>query len=269
MYRTLAGIVSWTVMWSSSVNAGPVDIGSLSGFALFGGAAISDTGTSRVTGDVGISPGSAVSGFLPGAITGALHFNDGATLKALSDWDSAAAQLDALPCGTQLTGQDLGGMTLSAGVYCFASSAQLTGTLTLAAGPDPAAQFVFKIGTALTTASNAAVVFSGNASGNRLFWQAGTSATLGTGTHFAGNILADASVGLDSGATLIDGRALARIGAVTLDDNRIAIPVAVPDAVPEPAAWSLMTAGFGFAGMHIRRRRGLGSTRAQRQDIRC
>lgn len=254
MYRNLMGVVGLTILWSGCAKAGPVDIGSLSGFAVFAGATITDTGTSIVTGDVGLSPGSAITGFALGAITGVVHVNDNATLQAVTDWGTAATAIKALPCSVQLTGQDLGGMTLTAGVYCFTSSAQLTGKLTLTAGADPAAQFIFKIGSALTTTSNAAIVFTGGASVDQLLWLTGTSTTLGTGTQFAGSILADASISLNTGASLIGGRALAHTGAVTLDGNRIAVP-AIPDAVPEPAAWALMMTGFACTGLRFRRRR--------------
>ena len=120
-----------------------------------------------------------------------------------------------------LTGQNLGGLTLTPGVYSFSSSAQLTGTLTLDAQGDPNALFVFQIGSTLTTASNSSVVFINGGQGNNTFWQVGSSATLGTGTAFTGNILALASITLTTGANIRCGRALARNGAVTQDHNNI------------------------------------------------
>src|SRR4029077_13531918 len=120
-----------------------------------------------------------------------------------------------------LTGQDLGGKTLLPGVYCFSNSAQLTGTLTLDAQGDPNAVFLFKIGSTLTTASAASVLLINSASNCGVFWQVGTSATLGTGTALQGTIAALSSITLNTGASL-NGRALARNGAVTLDDNNVA-----------------------------------------------
>ena len=125
-----------------------------------------------------------------------------------------------------MTGQDLGGLTLTPGVYCFSSSAQLTGTLTLDAQGNPNAVFIFKIGSTLTTASNSSVVVI-NTGGNssiacNVFWQVGSSATLGTGTSFAGNILALTSITLNTGAN-VSGRVLARNGAVTLDTNNVTV----------------------------------------------
>jgi type VI secretion system secreted protein VgrG len=126
-------------------------------------------------------------------------------------------------CGTNLTSLDLGGMTLAPGVYCFNSSAALTGSVTLDAQGNANAVFVFQIGSTLTTASNAAVVLSGGALAQNVYWQVGSSATLGTGTNFRGNLVALQSITLNSGATLT-GRALARNAAVTLDANAVALP---------------------------------------------
>ena len=119
-----------------------------------------------------------------------------------------------------MTGQDLGGKTLTAGVYCFSSSAQLTGVLTLDAQGSANAVFIFKIGSTLTTASGSSVVLINGGSLCNVFWQVGSSATLGTTTAFGGNILALTSITLTTGATVI-GRTLARNGAVTLDSNTV------------------------------------------------
>ena len=144
-----------------------------------------------------------------------------------------------------LTGQDLGGLTLSPGVYFFATSAQLTGTLTLDNLGDPLAEFVFQIGTTLTTASNSSVVTinGGALPGSTVFWQVGSSATLGTNTAFEGHILALTSITLTTGATILDGSALARNGAVTLDTNTII------NAVPEPATLTLALLGGALLGV--------------------
>ena len=128
----------------------------------------------------------------------------------------------AQACNTNLTGQDLGGQTLTPGVYCFDSSAQLTGPnlLTLNFQGDADAVFIFQIGSTLTTASNSAVVFLNGGSSCNVFWQVGSSATLGTGTAFKGNILALTSITVNTGATM-SGSALARNGAVTMISNTI------------------------------------------------
>jgi hypothetical protein len=204
-------------------------LGQAGGFGVLGGSALTNTGPSVVFGDVGLSPGTAVSGFPPGIHSGILHVADAVALQAKSDlvtaYDVAAGQaFDA-----DLTDQDLGGMVLGAGVYRFSSSAQLTGTLTLDAAGDPDAVFIFQIGSTLTTASNAAVEIINGGSGCNVFWQVGSSATLGTTTRFIGNILALTSITLNTGAQ-VAGRLLARNGAVTLDDNTVAACGSAPGA---------------------------------------
>ena len=160
-----------------------------------------------------------------------------------------------------LTGLNLGGLTLTPGVYFFSSSAQLTGTLTLDAQGDPNALFVFQIGSTLTTASNSSVVFINGGQGNNTFWQVGSSATLGTDTAFTGNILALTSITLNTGANINCGRALARNGAVTLDTNIVSIGPCVNGpgpgaAVPEPSTFILLATGvISTAGLLRRRRR--------------
>ncbi|HEV2642267.1 MAG TPA: ice-binding family protein, partial [Candidatus Elarobacter sp.] len=125
----------------------------------------------------------------------------------------------ALPSTVDLTGQDLGGMTLTPGVYSFSSSAQLTGNLFLNFLGNPNANFVFQIGSTLTTASGSSVSALNGAGGDGLFWQIGSSATLGSGTFFAGNIIANQSITLNTGASIICGRAIALNGAVTMNAN--------------------------------------------------
>ena len=170
-----------------------------------------------------------------------------------------------------MTGTDLGGLTLTPGVYCFSTSAQLTGPLTLNALGDPNAVWVFRIGSTLTTASGSSVVFSGGV-GNAcaVQWRVGSSATLGTTTSFVGNILAQASITLNNGASLV-GRALARTGAVTLDANNVAAftacgagsgaggvpppfpPPGVP-TLPEIGEWALLVVLLG-SGVYLVSRR--------------
>ncbi len=131
--------------------------------------------------------------------------------------------LAGMACNTDLTGQDLGGLTLTPGVYCFSSSAQLTGNLTLDAQGNSQALFVFQIGSTLTTATNASVVVINGGQDCNVSWQVGSSATLGTATAFVGNILALTSITLNTTAS-VSGRVLARNGAVTLDNNAITVP---------------------------------------------
>ena len=195
-------------------------LGSAQSFAVLGGSTVTNTGASTITGDLGVSPGAAVTGFPPGlVVSGTIHAADAVALAAQNSVTTAYNSLASQACTQDLTGQDLGGLTLTAGVYCFTSSAQLTGALTLNAQGNANAVFIFKIGSTLTTASNATVAVINGGSRCNVFWQVGSSATLGTTTSFAGNILALTSITLNTGAAVINGRALARNGAVTLDTN--------------------------------------------------
>lgn len=210
-------------------------LGSARSFAVLGGSTVTNTGPSVVTGDLGVSPGAAVTGFPPGIVNGTIHAADAVALRAQSDVVIAYNSLAGRACDFNLTGQDLGGMTLIPGVYCFSSSAQLTGMLTLDAQGDSGALFIFQIGSTLTTASGSSVQMIGGSPCNVL-WQVGSSATIGTTTTFVGNILALTSISLNTGAS-VNGRALARNGAVTMDTNTISnaacITVDVPTSTPD------------------------------------
>jgi type VI secretion system secreted protein VgrG len=197
-------------------------LGTAANFGVLGGSTVTNTGSSVIAGDLGVSPGTAVTGFPPGIVTppGTIHSADAAAAQAQSDLTTAYVAIAGTPTTTDLTGQDLGGLTLTPGVYGFTTSAQLTGALTLNAQGNPNAVFIFKIGSTLTTASNSSVVFINSASSCNVFWQVGSSATLGTTTAFGGNILALTSITLNTGAN-VSGRLLARNGAVTLDSNNV------------------------------------------------
>ncbi len=213
-----------------NATAQEVNLGTANNFAVLAGSTVTDTGSTVINGgNVGVSPGTAITGFLPATITppDTPHAGAGVALQAQNDLTTAYnAAAGLAPTGT-LTGQNLGGLTLTPGVYFFSSSAQLTGTLTLNDQGNSDAVFVFQIGSTLTTASDSSVVTINDpaAPGISVFWQVGSSATLGTGTAFEGNILADASITATTGAT-VDGRLLAENGAVTLDANTIWAPPA-------------------------------------------
>ena len=218
------------------------NLGTADNFAVLAGSTVTNTGPTVITGDLGVSPGTAVTGFPPGIVNGAQHKADAVALKAKTDlvtgYNDAAGQTPFV----DKTGQDLGGQNLTPGVYRFSSSAQLTGKLTLNGQGNSNAVFIFQIGSTLTTASNSSVVLMNGASPCSIWWQIGSSATLGTGTQFQGNLLALTSISLTTGANILPGRALARNGAVTLDTNRITkpancvatSPVASPSAHPKP-----------------------------------
>lgn len=222
-------------------------LGSAQGFAVLGGSAVTNTGPTVLTGSLGVSPGSAITGFPPGLVTGgAIHAGDAVAQQARADVIAAYNLLAALAPTTVLTGTDLGGLTLTPGVYSFSSSAFLTGTLTLDALGDPDARFVFQTGSTLITATDSSVVTINAADPCDVYWQVGSSATLGTGTDFLGNILALTSITLTTDATLLDGRALAINGAVTLDSNLITAA-----CIPAPASTPLL----GLCALTATRRR--------------
>jgi hypothetical protein len=249
----LAGVVTGSCRMSDSPNSqanGALDqtvLGTAQSFAVLGGSTVTNTGATVVAGNLGVAPGLAVTGFPPGLVTGGtIHAGDAVALQAQSDTTAAYNTLAGQAVTMDLTGQDLGGLTLTAGVYHFASSAQLTGTLTLDAQGDPAASFVFQIGTTLTTASNASVLVLDGGDDCNVFWQVGSSATVGTTTLFKGNILALASITLTTGATL-SGRALARNAAVTMDTNVISAALCGMGSGPGPGP----DAGVGSADADV------------------
>jgi hypothetical protein len=202
--------------------AAQISLGTAQNFGVLGGSAVTNTGPSTVNGNVGVSPGTSVTGFPPGVVIGGtIHSNDAVAVQAQNDLTTAYNSIAATPCTVDLTGQNLGGLTLTPGVYCFSSSAQLTGALVLDAQGNPNALFLFKIGSTLTTSSGASVrVINGGTPCNHVFWQVGSSATIGTASSFAGDILALTSITLTTGAST-SGRTLARNGAVTLDTNNV------------------------------------------------
>jgi ice-binding like protein len=196
-------------------------LGTAANFAAVAATTITNTGPTKVTGDLGISPGTAITGFPPGIVTGTIHAGDAVAATAAADAETAYDTAAAEPC-EQTLAANLGGVTLSPGVYCFSSpGVSLTGTLTLDAGGNPNAAWVIKTDTTLTTASNSAVVLINGATpcnNNNITWKVGSSATLGSATSFIGNILASASVTLNTGATST-GSMYGNTGAVSLDTN--------------------------------------------------
>jgi hypothetical protein len=239
----LAGLVGW----QAQAGADFATLGTAQNYAVLGGAGVTNTGFSVLNGDLGVSPGSALTGFPPGIVNGTTHQTDAAAAQAQSDLTTAYNNLWSLAPTVDLTGQDLGGLTLTPGVYFFSSSAQLTGNLTLNALSDPDALFVFQIGSTLTTASNSSVTVINAPSETfcEKYFVVGSSATLGTDTDFEGSILALTSITLNHDADIVRGRALARNGAVTLDDNTISTGPCAPLApVPEPGTLVLLSSAL-------------------------
>jgi Ice-binding-like len=198
-------------------------LGTALNFTVLAGSAITNTGPSVITGNLGLSPGTASSltGFPPGTVTGAQHTGtDAVGLQAKNDLITAYTDAASAKTTSDLTGKDLGGKNLTPGVYTFSSSAQLTGPLTLSGK----GVFIFRIGSTLTTASSSTVLLRNGAQACSVWWQVGSSATLGSATQFQGNLMALTSITMVTGANILTGRALARNGALTLDTNRITPP---------------------------------------------
>jgi uncharacterized repeat protein (TIGR01451 family) len=213
---------------------GTVPLGTAGQFAVLGGQAVTNTGSTVVNGDLGISPGNSVTGFPPGVVNGVMHVADAVAANAQSDLVIAYNDAAGRAPDANLSGQDLGGMVLTAGVYKYDVAAQLTGTVTLDAQGDSNAVFIFQIGSTLTTATNASVSLVNGAQACHVFWQIGSSATLGTTTTFAGSILALTSITANTGTT-VEGRLLARNGAVTADTNTINRAVCAGATIPDTA----------------------------------
>ncbi len=238
MTRALSAVAAFAVVASQllackpsiSTSRSAAVLATAESFAVLGGSTVTNTGPTTIVGDVGISPGLAVTGFPPAMVTGgAIHAGDAVALQAQGDLTRAYNTLAGQSCSRDLTGQDLGGLTLTPGVYCFSSSAQLTGALTLDAQGDASSVFVFQIRSTLTTAGNASVLVKNGARSCNAFWQVGSSATLGTGTQFVGSILALTSISLTTGVQVF-GRALARNGAVTMDTNHLDVGACADEA---------------------------------------
>lgn len=199
-----------------------VQLGAASSLAILAGSAISNTGATTVTGDMGLSPGSSVGGFPPGVLVGTLHINDAIATQAKLDLTAAyndAAGRTATDIVT-LSG-NLGGLTLTPGLYKSTSSlAVSSGDLTFDAMGNSNAVFIIQIASTLTTTSGRKVILSGGALASNIFWQVGSSATFGTTSVFKGTVMAMQSITFNTGAKL-DGRALARTGAVVMAGNAI------------------------------------------------
>ena len=208
---------------------------SAANFTVMAASAITNTGSTAITGNLAISPNkaSSVTGFPPGVVTGAKNEDDAVAIRAQTDLITTYNDAAHATPFKNMSGVNLGGKTLTPGVYHFSSSAQLTGTLTLNGENRTGSLFIFQIGSTLTTASRSRVALIGRANSCNVFWQVTSSATLGTATSFQGNLIALTSITLTTGATigvgggLNGGRALARNGALTLDSNVIRPPTGV------------------------------------------
>ena len=218
----------------AAAQGGPASVylGSAGSYAVLASSTVTSTGPTVVNGDLGVWPGTAyVAGTPPATVNGSVHAGDVIAQHAQASLNVAyndAAGRSTAPIGVA---GDLGGKTLSPGLYKSTSTLSLTGTLTLHGN----GVYIFQVGSALTVSTGGTIVLSGGATAANVFWQVGSSATLGTAADFKGTIMALASVTLATGAKL-EGRALALHGAVTMDSNNVTVPLlnAVLVVLPPP-----------------------------------
>src|SRR5437867_2265795 len=210
---------------ATAAGPAPVALGAAGSFAVLAASTVTNTGATTVNGDLGLSPGTAVTGFPPGTVNGTIHAGDPAAAQAQLDLTTAYNDAAGRTVGAITVAGNLGGQTLTPGLYKSTSSLEISsGDLTLDAQGDVNAVFIFQMGSTLTTTVGRQVILTGGAQAANVFWQVGSSATLGTGSVFKGNILALASITVTSGAA-VEGRLLARTGAVTLDSNVIGLAI--------------------------------------------
>jgi len=227
----------------------PVALGLASTFAVLAGSTVTNTGASTVNGDLGLSPGTAVTGFPPGIVNGTTHAGDPAAAQAQLDLTVAYNDAEGRTVGAIALAGNLGGQTLTPGLYKSTSSLEISsGDLTLDAQGDANAVFIFQMASTLTTTTARQVILSGGARAANVFWQVGSSATLGTGSVFKGNILALAAITVTTGAA-VEGRLLARTAAVTLDANVVGLAIPAGSTAPTVNSTIPVIAAMGVTGV--------------------
>jgi hypothetical protein len=223
--NALAANYTWhfTTAATAAPQAAP-DLGGAAAFVVLAGSMVSSIGTTSLTGDLGVSPGTSVTGFPPGTLTGSQHAGNATSATAMADLTTAYNDAAGRSVAPVTVAGNLGGLTLPPGLYKSTSALAISsGDLTLDAQGDPNAVFIFQIASTLTVGNDRSVNLSDGAKSANVFWQVGSSATFGTTSTIKGTVMADQSITLKTGASL-NGRALARIGAVTLDANAVVMP---------------------------------------------
>ncbi|HVC23302.1 MAG TPA: ice-binding family protein [Candidatus Dormibacteraeota bacterium] len=257
----LGAIAVWATFGGIPVAAATtVGLGTAGSFAVLGGQTVTNSGLTTLEGDLGVTPGSSITGFPPGTVSAPYTTYDGGAQATAAEADLTVAYLQAaseVPPTYETASTDLTGLNLGPGVYQTDTTASgadgplsLSGTLTLTGGPS--AVFLFQTASTLTTATASSIVLAGGASACNVFWQVGSSATLGGGlapNAFVGTVMALTSISVANGVT-VTGRLLARNGGVTLLDDNInasacAVPLANSTPTPTPGTTTPTTGAFG------------------------
>src|SRR5207249_3158364 len=247
--RILTGLTLAVVLMllphDATAGQAPVPLGSATTFGVLASSTVTSTGDTTVNGDLGVSPGTAVTGTMK--VTGMIHAGDPTAAQAQGDLTTAYNDAAGRAVGAIAVAGNLGGLTLTPGLYKSTSSLEISsGDLTLDAQGDATAVFIFQMASTFITTVGRQVILSGGAKAANIYWQVGSSATLGSISVVKGNILALASITLQTGATL-EGRALARTGAVTLDSNTVGLGVASDTTPPTVSSTDPVNAATGVA----------------------
>lgn len=228
----ILGMASMTGIPAAFAAEAKVELGTSGSYSVLAGQTVTNTGNSILGQDLGVNPGTAITGFPPGLVLGTTHATDAHSSLAQSDLVTAYDDTAGRSPTATIEG-DLAGKTLVSGVYKANESLGLSGTVTLDAQGDPNAVWIFQIGSELTTASASTVELINGAQACNVYWQVGSSATLGTASEFKGSIMALTSITVTNEAN-VEGRALARNGSVTLDDNTFTAPSCATSLPTEP-----------------------------------